>query len=199
MQALVVKKVRPRSVKAAQSLTTSRPVESLIHIVRGRRVILDADLALLYQVETRTLNQAVRRNEDRFPDDFMFQLSAEEVESLRSQIVISKAGRGGRRFLPYAFTEHGVVMLSSVLKSQRAIQVNIFIARAFIRMREIIAANKDLAARVEKLERGHDNAASVIEVLVEDIDQLADEVQQMKAIPSKPRRQIGFHARSEEK
>jgi hypothetical protein len=117
---------------------------------------------------------------------------------LRSQFVISNAGRGGRRYLPYAFTEHGVVMLSSVLKSQRAVQANIFVARAFIRMREIIAGNKDLTARVEKLERGHDNAASVIEVLVEDIDRLSDDVEQMKAIPARPKRRIGFRAGSED-
>jgi hypothetical protein len=155
-------------------------------------------LAALYQVQTRTLNQAVRRNqavhcnEDRFPEDFMFQLSVEEVESLTSQFVISKAGRGGRWCLPYAFTEHGVVMLSSVLKSQRAVQMNIFVARAFVRLREIIAGNKDLATRIEKLERRHDSVAAVIEVLVEDIDRLADEMTQMKALPPAPRHRIGF-------
>jgi hypothetical protein len=179
------------------SLSTARPVESLIRVIRGQKVILDSDLAALYQVETRTLNQAVRRNSDRFPDDFMFQLSVEEVESLTSQFVISKAGRGGRRYLPYAFTEHGVVMLSSVLKSQRAVQMNIFVARAFVRLREIIADNKDLAARVEELERSHDRAATVIEGLVEDIEGLAGEVTQMKALPSGPRRRIGFRPGNE--
>ena len=202
MQAPFVDKVRIGSGQPGGTLATARTVESLIHVIRGRRVILDAEMAVLYQVETKTLNQAVHRNFDRFPDDFMFQLSHEEAESLRSQSVtsnkVTSKGRGGRRYLPYVFTEHGVVMLSSVLKSQRAVQVNIFIARAFIRMREIIAANKDLAVRVEKLERGHDNAASVIEVLVEDIDRLTDDVQQMKATPSKPRRRIGFRAGSED-
>ena len=175
-----------------KSLLTARPVESLIRIIRDQKVILDTDLAALYQVETRTLNQAVRRNIDRFPEDFMFQLSSEEAESLRSQIVISNAGRGGRRYLPYAFTEHGVVMLSSVLKSQRAVQMNILVARAFVRLREMIAGNKDLATRIEKLERRHDRAASVIEVLIEDIDRLAGEVKRMKAFPSVPKRRIGF-------
>src|SRR3989442_361716 len=104
----------PKSKQPAKSLTPARPVESLIRVIRGQKVILDTDLAALYHVETRTLNQAVRRNMDRFPEDFMFQLSVEEAESLRSQIVISNVGRGGRRYLPYAFTEHGVVMLSSV-------------------------------------------------------------------------------------
>jgi hypothetical protein len=170
----------PKSKRPGTSLTAARPVESLIRVIRGQKVILDTDLAALYQVETRTLNQAVRRNMDRFPEDFMLQLSVEEV------------GRGGRRFLPYAFTELGVVMLSSVLKSQRAVQTNIFIARAFVRLREIIASNKDLATRIEKLERGHDRVASVIEVLVEDIDRLAGEVKQMKATPSVHKRRIGF-------
>jgi hypothetical protein len=147
----------------------------------------------LYQVETRTLNQAVRRNFDRFPEDFMFRLSPEETAALRSQIVISNVGRGGRRYLPYAFTEHGVVMLSSVLKSRRAVQMNIFITRAFVRLREIIASNKDLAARLEKLERGHHRTASVIEVIVEDIDPLALEVKRMKALPEPKKRRIGFN------
>jgi hypothetical protein len=154
--------------------------------------MLDTDLAALYEVETKVLNQASRRNMDRFPEDFMFQLSIEEAESLRSRIVTSKAGRGGRRYLPYAFTEHGVVMLSSVLRSRRAVQMNIFIVRAFVRLRELIAGNKTLAARIEKLERGHANAASMIEVLVEDIDLLSGEVKRMKAVPSLPRRRIGF-------
>ena len=186
----------PRSKQAVKSVST-RPVESLIRVIRGQKVILDTDLAALYQVETKVLNKAVRRNMDRFPQDFMFQLSIEEKESLRSQIVTSNVGRGGRRYLPYAFTEHGVAMLSSVLKSQRAVQMSIFIARAFVRLREMIATNKDLAARVEKLERGHDRAASVIEVLVEDIDRLAGEVNRMKALPSVPKRRIGFRPGNE--
>jgi predicted Abi (CAAX) family protease len=122
----------------------------------------------------------------------MFQLSGEEAECLRSQVVMSNVGRGGRRYLPYAFTEHGVVMLSSVLKSPRAVQMNIFVSRAFVRLREIIAGNKDLADPIGKLERGHDRAASVIEVLVEDIDRLADEVKQMNALSPLPARRIGF-------
>lgn len=174
------------------SLLAARPVESLIRVIRGQKVILDADLAALYEVETRTLNQAVRRNLERFPEDFMFQLTAEEAEDLRSQFVISKAGRGGRRYRPYVFTEHGVLMLSSVLKSQRAVQMNIFIARAFVRLREMIAGNKDLAARIEKLERGQEQVGSVIEVLVEDIDRLAGEVKRLHVLPAVPKRRIGF-------
>ncbi len=182
----------PISRRPARSLAAVQPVESLIRIIRGYKVILDTDLAALYEVETKVLNQAVRRNMDRFPEDFMFQLSIEEAESLRSQSVTSNAARGGRRYLPYAFTEHGVVMLSSVLRSRRAVQMNIFVVRAFVRLRELIAGNKTLAARIEKLERGHAHAASMIEVLVEDIDLLSGEVTQMKAVPSLPRRRIGF-------
>jgi len=122
----------------------------------------------------------------------MFQLTAEEVNSLRSQFATSNEGRGGRRYLPYAFTEHGVVMLSSVLNSERAIQMSILVVNAFVRMRELIAANKDLSTRIDKLERGHNRTASVIEVLVEDIDRLAGEVKQMKTLPPTPRRRIGF-------
>jgi hypothetical protein len=154
--------------------------------------MLDSDLAALYEVSTKRLNEAVKRNLKRFPSTFMFQLAAEEAEFLRSQTATSNKGRGGSRYLPYAFTEHGVVMLSSVLNSDRAVQVSIFVVNAFIRMRELIASNKDLAARIERLERGHDRTASVIEVLVEDIDRLAGEVKQMKAFPPKPKHRIGF-------
>jgi hypothetical protein len=154
--------------------------------------MLDSDLAALYEVSTKRLNEAVKRNLRRFPEEFMFQLTEEERESLRSQIATSNNGRGGRRYSPYVFTEYGVVMLSSVLHSERAIQVNILIVRAFIRMRELIASNKDIAARVEKLERGHDRTGSVIEVLVEDIDRLAREVGDMKALPPVTKRKIGF-------
>jgi len=130
------------------------PVESLIRVIRGQKVLLDTDLAALYEVPTFRLNEAVKRNRERFPDDFMFQLTAEESRSLTSQIAMSKTGRGGRRTLPYAFSEHGVAMLSSVLNSERAIQMNIFVVRAFIRIRELANQNAELAARVERLELG---------------------------------------------
>jgi hypothetical protein len=154
--------------------------------------MLDADLAALYEVTTKRLNEAVKRNRERFPGTFMFQLTAKEANSLRSQFATSNEGRGGRRYLPYAFTEHGVVMLSSVLNSERAIQMSILVVNAFVPLRELITANKDLAARIEKLERGHHRTASVIEVLVEDIDRLAGEVKQIKTLPPTPRRRIGF-------
>lgn len=166
--------------------------EHRIHLIRGHKVMLDSDLALLYQVQTFRLIEAMKRNRERFPSDFMFQLTSQEVNALTSQVAISKAGRGGRRTLPYAFTEHGVAMLSSVLRSARAIEMNIAIFRAFVRMRQIMLDNKDLAARVETLERKQDRTASVIEVLVEDIDQLAGDVKQLKRAPAAPKRTIGF-------
>jgi len=152
--------------------------------------MLDSDLAELYGVTTKAFNQAVRRNRDRFPDDFMLQLSQAESAALRSQFVT--AAKRNVRYQPLAFTEHGVAMLSAVLRSERAVQMSIAIIRAFVRMRELMAANKDIAARVEKLERGHDRTASVIEVLVEDIDRLAQDVRKMKALPASPKRKIGF-------
>jgi hypothetical protein len=182
-----------RKTKQRTSPTAPRPVEALIHVIRDQKVMLDSDLAALYEVPTKRLNEAVRRNLERFPKDFMFQLTLAERDSLRSQIATSNLGRGGRRYAPYAFTQEGVAMLSSVLRSPRAVQMNILIMRAFLRLREMIAANKDLAARVEKLERGHSRTVSVIEVLVEDIDQLAGELKQMKALPAPKKRRIGFH------
>ncbi len=123
---------------------------------------------------------------DRFPEDFMFRLSTEEAQSLRSHIVISNAGRGGRRYLPYVFSEHGVAMLSSVLKSKRALQMNILIIRAFVKLREILATHKDLAARMEKLETAQKRHASVINILVEEIEELK------QLPPEPPKRRIGF-------
>jgi len=163
----------------AKAVATSRPVETLIHVIRGEKVMLDRDLAALYDVPTGALNQAVRRNLDRFPEDFMFQLTKEETQNLKSQSVTSSWG--GRRKTPSAFTEHGVAMLSAVLRSDRAVRMSIGIIRAFVRMRQLIEHNRDIAARVEKLERVHDRSAPVIEILVEDIERLAHEVKEMKA------------------
>lgn len=150
--------------------------------------MLDADLAELYQVTTGNLNLAVRRNSSRFPPDFMFQLTKEEADSLRLQIAISKNGRGGRRTPPYAFTEHGVAMLSSILNSGRAVQMSILIIRAFVKMRELLASHKNLAARVEKLEASQRRHASVIDIL-------AEEIEDLKRPPAEPaKRRIGFRA-----
>ncbi|MEO6095148.1 MAG: ORF6N domain-containing protein [Fibrobacteria bacterium] len=124
-------------------LTPIGGIESRILFLRGHKVLLDSDLADLYRIETKVLNQAVKRNPERFPSDFMFEVNDVEVEILRSQIVTSRSGWGGRRSHPYAFTEHGVAMLASVLKSERAIKVNIAIVRAFVRMREFLATHQD--------------------------------------------------------
>jgi hypothetical protein len=172
-------------------LAAVRPVESLIHMIRGQKVMLDADLAALYGVPTFRLNEAVKRNVRRFPDDFMFRLSSEETKSLTSQNAMSN-GRGGRRTLPYAFSEYGVAMLSSVLNSEKAVQMNILIMRAFMRMRELLGHNKDLASRMEKLEHGHKHTGSIIEVIVEDIDRLAHEIERIKNPPAGSKRKIGY-------
>jgi len=157
-----------------------------IYRIRHEKVILDSDLAELYLVPTKHLNQAVKRNLARFPGDFMFQLSKEELENWKSQFVTSNpAAKMGLRKAPYAFTEHGVAMLSSVLNSERAIQMNIFIIRAFVRIRELLATNKELAARVEKLEAGQKEHGSIISIL-------AEEIEEMKRLPDPPKRRIGF-------
>ena len=187
----------------------------LIFLVRGERVLLDAELAALYGVEVRALNQAVARNRDRFPDDFMFQLNIEEYEgmrsqfvtasnrtvsnasqnamssardkALRSQFVISK-GRGGRRYLPYAFTEQGVAMLSSVLRSPRAVEVNIAIMRTFVQLRRLMDSNRNLARRIDALEKRYDEQFAVV---FDAIKRLIAEDDGRKA---RPRRGIGFLA-----
>lgn len=159
-------------------------VERKILLLRGERVMLDADLATLYGVPTKALVQAVKRNASRFPEDFMFQLTAEEDEALRSQTVTAKPGRGGRRTHPYAFTEHGVAMLSSVLRSPRAIIVNIEIMRAFVRLRRLLATNADLARRLAVLEKKYDAKFRII----------FDAIRDLIAPPTKAKRTIGFRA-----
>ena len=165
------------------------PVELIarrIYSIRGQKVMLDSDLAEPYHVETRVLNQAVRRNRDRFPEDFMFQLNEDETAALRSQIVTLETGRGRySKYAPYAFTELGVAMLSSVLRSQRAVQMNILIMRAFVQIRELLASNKELAARIEALEARQTEHHSIIGILAEEIDEL-------KRVPEPPKRRIGF-------
>lgn len=162
-------------------------IERRIYLIRGHKVMIDIDLAKLYGVATRTLNQQVQRNLKRFPEDFMFQLTKEEAEILRSQFVTSRSTHGGRRFLPYAFTEHGVAMLSSVLNSERAIEVNISIMRAFIRLRQMLESNEELnrkfAAVIRKLAT-HDQYFKVV----------FDELRKLAEQPSSPRKQIGFKA-----
>lgn len=142
-------------------------IENKIFFIRGKKVMMDRDLAELYGAETRALNQAVKRNIKRFPDDFMFQLDKKEMKVwesyfLRSQIVTSKETRGGRRYIPLVFTEQGVAMLSSVLKSEKAIRVNIQIMRTFTKLREMIATNQELREKIEKLEGKYDKRFKII-------------------------------------
>jgi hypothetical protein len=165
-------------------LIPTEQIEQKILLIRGQKVMLDNDLAELYGVQTKALTRAVKRNLDRFPEDFMFQLTPDEVEALRRQFGTSK-GRGGRRYLPYVFTEQGVAMLSSVLRSKRAVRVNIMIMRAFVRLRQMIASHKDLARRLAELEKKYD---SQFKVVFDAIRQL------MEPVRAKPRR-IGFHAK----
>jgi len=144
------------------NLVSIEKVERKIFLIRGEKVMLDSDLAALYEVETKILVQAVKRNSQRFPVDFMFQLGNQDVMRLRSQIVTSKKGRGGRRYLPYAFTEQGIAMLSSVLNSERAIQVNIEIMRAFVKLRQILASHKVLAKKLISLEKKYDGQFKIV-------------------------------------
>jgi len=163
-------------------------IERSINFFRGQKVIVDADLARLYQVPTSRLNEQVKRNRSRFPKDFMFQLTAEEASSLTSQIAISNSSRGGRRHRPYAFTEQGVAMLSSVLKSKRAVQVNIAIMRAFVKLREILATHHELAKRLEELEGRFQQHDAQIQEVFEAIRAL------LAPQPHPGKRRIGFPA-----
>jgi hypothetical protein len=161
---------------------TSENLQRSILLIRGHRVLLDVHLATLYGVTTKRLNEQVSRNRSRFPEDFMFQLTSEEDASLRSQYATSKKGRGGRRYAPYAFTEQGVAMLSTVLNSERAIQVNIEIMRAFVRLRQMLASNAQLARKLADLEKKYDAQFKVV----------FDAIRQLMASPEAKKRKIGF-------
>lgn len=168
------------------SLLPIERIEKKIYLLRNQKVMIDQDLAELYGVSTGRLNEQVKRNIDRFPEDFMFQLSRTESEVLRSQIAIIKPGRGThRKYLPYAFTEQGVAMLSSVLKSKRAVQVNIQIMRAFVKLREILSTHKELAQKLKELELKIDSHDQHIQAIFEVINQLISP-------PKKPKRKMGF-------
>jgi len=174
-----------KSSLTSKSLVPVTLIERRIYLIHGQKVMIDTDLAQLYGVATSRLNEAVKRNRKRFPSDFMFQLTRQEAESLTSQFAISKKGRGGRRTLPYAFTEQGVAMLSSVLNSERAIQVNIVIMRAFVKLRQMLESNEELnqkfAAVIRKL-AVHDKYFTVV----------FDELKKLTSPSTVARRQIGF-------
>jgi hypothetical protein len=161
-------------------------IEQRIYLIRGQKVMLDSDLAKLYEVSTKAFNQGVKRNLNRFPEDFMFRLTSEELN--RSQFVTGSQKHRDPRYPPYAFTEHGVAMLSSVLGSDRAIQMNILIIRAFLKLRELLATHKDLARKMEHLEATQKQHTSIITSVV-------DEIRRLKQAPtSRPKRRIGFTA-----
>src|SRR4029078_6894411 len=167
---------------SSTNLIADEKIEKTIYLIRGEKVMLDRDLASLYGVETGALNRAVKRNLQRFPPDFMFQLTTDESEFLRCQIGISKTGRGGRRFLPYVFTEQGVAMLSSVLNSERAVLVNIGIMRAFVKLPQILASNTEISRRLNELESKYDKQFRVV----------FDAIRQLMATPARGRKEIGF-------
>jgi len=161
-------------------------VVSKIYYIRDQKVMLDSDLAGLYGVETRRLNEQVNRNIDRFPDDFMFRLNEDEFQNLMSQIATSK--RGGRRKLPYVFTEHGVLMLSSVLNSKQAIEVNIQIMRIFTKIRQMLVDNTEIRLEVEKIKNKLDNQDKNMEIVFKYLDELLEKQEK----PNPPRKRIGF-------
>ena len=178
----MIEDIKPQSDTMISRLRAEN-IHQRILTIRGHRVMLDSDLAELYGVPTKVFNQAVQRNSERFPEDFMFQLSYEEADSLRSQIVTLKTERGKhRKYLPFAFTEQGVAMLSGVLRSQRAVQVNIAIMRAFVRMRRMLVSHVDLARKVDALERTYDAHFRVV----------FDAIRALMGPPKTPRRRIGF-------
>ncbi|HLK67159.1 MAG TPA: ORF6N domain-containing protein [Bryobacteraceae bacterium] len=184
----MAKKQQPAA--SASGPPVAMPVEAItrhIYLIRGNKVMLSPDLADLYQVETRALVQAVKRNIDRFPPDFMFQLTSEEYSNLKSQIVISSWG-GPRRATPYAFTELGVAMLSSVLSSRRAIQMNIAIMRAFVQIRQLAVSHKDLADKIAAMEKKYDSQFAVV----------FKAIKQLLTPPQTPKRRIGFVVRDDQ-
>lgn len=174
-----------RQLKTASDLVPVEVIERRVYLIREQKVMVDSDLAELYQVPTKSLNLAVRRNSMRFPEDFMFRLSQEEAGSLRFQTETSKTGRGGRRYLPYVFTEQGIAMLSSVLKSDRAVLVNIAIMRAFVKLREIMSTHKDLAHKIDALEGKYAKHDQQIQVVF-------DAIKKLLQPPASPKRRIGF-------
>ena len=162
-------------------------VERRIYMIRGKKVMLDSDLAELYQIDTKNLNLSVKRNSVRFPQDFMFQLTDKELVSLRFQFATSNIGRGGRRYQPYVFTELGVAMLSSVLRSDRAVQMNIYIMRAFVKLRELLATHKDLAEKILALEKEQKEQGKDITAISIALNKLLQEKRKLPSV-------IGFCA-----
>ncbi|MBN1493055.1 MAG: ORF6N domain-containing protein [Candidatus Omnitrophica bacterium] len=169
-----------------QENITFQYITEKIIVLNNKRVMLDRDLAELYGVSTKRLNEQVKRNIDRFPSDFMFQLTLQEVRLLRSHFATSKKRQGGRTYLPYVFTQEGVAMLSSVLNSKKAITVNVFIMQAFVKLREIMFENKNISERINKLESRVAHQGTTLKQIITYIDTLHE-------VENKPRKKIGFH------
>jgi hypothetical protein len=200
-------------MKSKKAIPPTEHIETLIQVMRGQKVIVDVDLARIYGVETRALNQAVKRNPERFPTDFVFQLTSKETEvwqrlrsqfvtasvkpkSIRSQFVI--ASKRNLRYVPYAFTEHGAMMAANVLKSKKAVAMSVFVVRAFVKMRELLANNKALANKLAELER---KLTSRLDEQEGAILHILDEIKKLMEFPpaEPPRREIGFHVKSSKK
>jgi hypothetical protein len=192
------------SPKKKRNLIEVETIEPVIRVIRGQRVILDADLARIYGVATKVLNQAVKRNSKRFPMDFMFRLTAQEREVLRSQIatgpganlrsqIVTSRSHGGRRYLPYAFTEHGAVMAANVLNSERAVAMSVYVVRAFVKLREVLASTEELAKKLDDLERKLTSRQNIHEkAIVQLFTQMRDLLRPAPPQPEPKRRRIGF-------
>lgn len=186
----------PRKRKG--ELQTLEPLEPLIRELRGERVMLDADLARLYGVPTKRLNEQVRRNADRFPPDFMFRLTEAEAASLRSQFATIKAGRGQhRKYPPYAFTDHGAIMAANVLNSPQAVQMSVFVVRAFVKMRGVLTDTRALAKKLAALETDLKSRLDVHEVAIVEVLQRVMNLIDPPAPPEPPKREMGFHVKEE--
>ena len=193
-----------RSPTKKQNLIEVETIEPVIRVIRGQRVILDADLARIYGVATKVLNQAVKRNSKRFPMDFMFRLTAQEREVLRSQIatgpganlrsqIVTSRSHGGRRYLPYAFTEHGAVMAANVLNSERAVAMSVYVVRAFVKLREVLASTTELAKKLDDLERKLTSRQNIHEkAIVQLFTQMRELLRPAPPQPEPKRRRIGF-------
>jgi hypothetical protein len=179
-------------VASPKTLVPTEDIARAILVLRGQRVLLDAELAALYGVTTKRFNEQVRRNRERFPHDFMFQLTAEESDSLRSQIATLKSGRGQhRKYLPYAFTEHGAIMAATILNSPRAVEMSVYVVRAFVQLRELLSSNKELARRFAQLEVRLEKKLSAHD---ETIAAILSAIRELMAPPPSKKRGIGFTA-----
>ena len=182
--------------ETTQSVSSVERIAPCIVVIRRQKVILDSDLARLYGVTTKRLNEQARRNAERFPEDFRFQITAEELANLRSQNATSSGGHGGRRTLPYAYTEHGALMAASVLNSPRAVEVSVYVVRAFVRLRQMLATHSELAGKLEELER---HLESRLDTHDEQIALLLEAIRQLLAPPEANLRRIGFRAKGKAK